>query len=105
MSASVATATAWLEYLKFPNTLDGALRLTFIVIAVVLIVANSLVFEEPYAVKLAELHKKPWWRFLIVLAAIFAAVWCPRVGIVVALLIFLYLSDVEMLSKPFIKIL
>lgn len=94
----------WPEYLRFPNNLDGMLRLIFVAAVVVLIVANSLVFEEPYAVKLAELHAQPWWRILLAVALVMATVWCPRVGIVVALLIFLYLSDVEMLTKPFIRL-
>ena len=98
-------SATWFNYLKFPNTLDGILRVMFILAAIILIVANSLVFEEPYAVKLAELHKQPWWRMLMALAIVFAAIWCPRVGIVVALLVFLYLSDVEMLTKPFIKLM
>ena len=95
---------SWLEYLKFPNSLDGVLRLGFVIAAAVLIVANSLVFEEPYALKLAELHRKYWWRFLILFAVVLAAIWCPRVGIVVALLVFLYLSDIDMLSKPIIDL-
>ncbi|NBR61718.1 MAG: hypothetical protein EBT86_08735 [Actinobacteria bacterium] len=95
----------WTEYLQFSNNLDGILRLVFVIAVVILIVANSFVFEEPYAVKLAELHTQPWWRILLAVALILATVWCPRVGIVVALLVFLYLSDVEMLTKPFVKIM
>ena len=97
--------SSWPDYLKFPNTLDGVLRMAFVLSGIVLIVANSLVFEEPYAVKLAELHTQPWWRVLLAIALVFAFVWCPRVGVVMALLIFLYLSDVEMLTKPFIKVM
>jgi hypothetical protein len=93
---------SWVEYLKFPNTLDGILRLSFVVIIAILIVANSLVFEEPYALRLAELHKMPWWRLLVAVALVMAGIWCPRVGIVVAFLVFLYFSDVEMLSKPIV---
>jgi hypothetical protein len=93
----------WPSYLKFPNNLDGILRLVFVVAAGILILANSLVFEEPYALKLTELHTQPWWRVLLAIALVCAAVWCPRVGVVVSLLVLLYLSDVDMLTKPFIK--
>lgn len=93
---------SWVEYLKFPNTLDGILRLSFVVMAAILIVANSLVFEEPYALRLAELHRMAWWRLLVATALVMAGIWCPRVGIVVAFLVFLYFSDVEMLSKPIV---
>ena len=99
----VAVTLDWPDYLKFPNSLDGILRLVFVVAASILILANSLVFEEPYAVKLTELHTQPWWRVLLAIALLFAAVWCPRVGIIVGLLVLLYLSDVDMLTKPFIK--
>ena len=94
----------WIKYLQFPNTLDGLLRLSFVVAVTILIVANSLVFEEPYALRLAELYKEPWWRLLVAVSLIMAAIWCPRVGIVVAFLVFLYFSDIDMLSKPFIKL-
>ena len=96
--------TNWPEYLKYPSNLDGTLRFIFVISFVILIVANSSVFEEPYAVKLAELHTQPWWRILMAMSIIFAAIWCPRVGIIVAFLVFLYLSDIEMLTKPFIKL-
>lgn len=100
----MSSKNTWIEYLNFPNSLDGALRLGFVLAVSVLIVANSFVFEEPYALKLADLQKEGWWRFLLLIAFALGSVWCPRVGIVVGLLIFLYLSDVEMLSKPFVKI-
>lgn len=95
--------SSWPEILKFPNSLDGALRLGFVVAVAFLIVTNSLIFEERYAERLITLHDLPWWRMLVVLLVILGAFWCPRVGIVVALGVILYLADTDMLKKPFIQ--
>jgi len=96
-------SSSWPDILKFPNNLDGALRLGFVVVITFLIVTNSLIFEERYAERLVILHEFPWWRMLVVLLVILGAFWCPRVGIVLALLVVLYLADTDMLKKPFIR--
>jgi hypothetical protein len=41
------------------------------------------------------------WRILIVGLLLSAALWSPAVGILVALLLFFYLNDMETLLTPF----
>jgi hypothetical protein len=87
--------------LQFSNSLDGLLRALFIGIAIVLLVVYSMPFETQYNSKLIELYMMPWWRLLTVLLVLTAAIWCPRVGILVALVVFFYLGDMNTLITPF----
>ena len=91
----------WPDMLQFSNTLDGSLRLLFVLLAGITLVIYSMPFETQYHPKLIELYMQPWWRLLTVLLVLTAAVWCPRVGIVIALVIFFYLGDMHTLLTPF----
>ena len=64
-------------------------------------VQYSTTFEEEYSKKLIDLYIAPWWRLLVALLVLTSAVWCPRVGILIALIVFFYLSDMNTLIKPF----
>jgi hypothetical protein len=91
----------WPEILQFSNTLDGMLRLVFVATAGVCLVVYSMPFETKYPEKLIELYMHPWWRLLTVLLVLSAAIWCPRVGILVALVVFFYVGDMHTLLTPF----
>lgn len=73
-----------------------------IIVFVFLAVFNSTAFEIEYSKKLINLYINPWWRLLVVSLVIAAAIWSPRVGILVALAAFFYLSDVGALITPFV---
>jgi hypothetical protein len=75
-------------------------RIIVIALVCIFIVRNAAVYEEEYNRKMIDLYIYPWWRILIVLLLIASAVWCPTVSIVVAFLIFLYLSDMNTLIAP-----
>jgi hypothetical protein len=91
----------WPEMLQFSNTLDGFLRLLFVGVAGVVLVIYRMPFETQYHPKLIELFMHPWWRLLTALLVLTAVVWCPRVGILVALVVFFYLGDMHTLLTPF----
>jgi hypothetical protein len=91
----------WNNFLKFQNTPDGILRLLSVVILSIVLIKYSTVFENEYSQKLIDLYLNPWWRILVLLLFISAILWCPRVGILVALVVFFYLSDMETLITPF----
>lgn len=76
-------------------------RVLTVIIATIIIIKYSTLFEEAYSKKLTELYIYPWWRMIIVLLVISSAIWCPRVGILVALIVFFYLSDMNTLITPF----
>ena len=92
---------AWPTFLSFHGTTDGIFRAIAVTLAAVIIVKYSTLFEEEYAQKLTDLYIHPWWRILVVLLVLTSTIWCPRVGILVALVVFFYLSDMNTLITPF----
>lgn len=91
----------WPSFLSFQGTTDGIFRSIAVLIAAIVIIRYSSLFEEEYAQKLTDLYIHPWWRILVVLLVLTSAMWCPRVGILVALVVFFYLSDMNILIRPF----
>lgn len=91
----------WPSFLSFQGTTDGIFRAIAVTFIAVVIVRYSTLFEQEYTEKLIDLYIHPWWRILVVLLVLTAAIWCPRVGILVALVIFFYLSDMNTLVRPF----
>lgn len=63
----------------------------------------SSLFETTYPTRLVELYAYPWWRLLLVLLTAIGAWWCPRVGIAMAIAVFFYINDMEILTSPFIS--
>jgi hypothetical protein len=92
---------SWPSFLTFQGTTDGIFRAVVVVLAGIIIVKYSSLFEEEYNQKLTNLYVHPWWRILVVLLAVTSAIWCPRVGILIALVVFFYLSDMNTLITPF----
>jgi hypothetical protein len=95
---------SWPSFLSFQGTTDGIFRAITVVMAGIIIVKYSTLFEEEYNQKLTNLYIHPWWRILVVLLALTSAIWCPRVGILIALIVFFYLSDMNTLITPFIEL-
>lgn len=93
--------TSWPSFLSFQGTTDGIFRAVAVLLASIIIIKYSSLFEEEYSQKLTDLYIYPWWRILVVLLLITSAIWCPRVGILIALIIFFYLSDMNILITPF----
>jgi hypothetical protein len=92
---------SWPSFLLFQGTTDGIFRAIAVLVAAVVVVRYSTIFEQEYTQKLTDLYIHPWWRILIVLLVLTAVIWCPRVGILVAILVFFYLSDMNTLIMPF----
>lgn len=92
---------SWPSFLSFQGTTDGIFRAVAVFLAAIVIVKYSSLFEEEYTKKLTDLYIYPWWRILVVLLVLTSAIWCPRVGILVALVMFFYLSDMNLLITPF----
>lgn len=92
---------AWPSFLSFQGNTDGIFRALTVTLAAVIIVKYSTLFEEEYSQKLTSLYIYPWWRIIVILLVLTSAIWCPRVGILVALVVFFYLSDMNTLITPF----
>ena len=80
--------------------IDNILRTVVVVLACLFIVRYASLYEEEYNKKLIDLYVYPWWRILVVFLLIASAYWCPTVSIVIALLTFFYLSDMNTLIAP-----
>jgi hypothetical protein len=92
---------SWPTFLSFQGNTDGVFRALSVAIIAIVIVKYSSILEEEYSKKLTDLYIHPWWRILVIMLVLSAAIWCPRVGILVALLVFFYLSDMNTLIRPF----
>ena len=91
----------WPDFLSFQNGSDGLFRALAVLLASLFLVSYSTIFEEQYSTKLTSLYIYPWWRILVVLLVLTSAMWCPRVGIIIAFIVFFYLSDMNVLVTPF----
>jgi len=89
------------SFLLFDGNINGIFSAIIVIITTIIIVKYSTLFEEEYSKKLTDLYIYPWWRIMIVLLVISSAMWCPRVGILIALIVFFYLSDMNTLITPF----
>jgi hypothetical protein len=94
-------ANSWMNVLRPSEGPDGPARVAAMLMAAIVAVFYSMSFEMEYSRTLVDLYLYPWWRLLVVLAVLTAALWCPRVGIVVALAAFFYLADMGTLLTPF----
>lgn len=90
----------WPDWLSIDGTVDGVFRFLAILFVAFFIISYGALFEEEYSEKLTSLYIYPWWRILIVLLVLSSAVWCPRVGLLVAFAVFFYLSDMNTLITP-----
>lgn len=88
----------WLLDLEPINIVDSTLRLGALFATAIWLYFHGMVYQQPYDIKLIELNLFPLWNILLVATVTAAAIWCPRVGILVALAVFLYLSDMEILG-------
>jgi hypothetical protein len=88
------------SFLHFDKSIDGLTQGFVVIVCGIIIVFYSTLFEEAYSPRLINLYIYPWWRILIVLLVLLSAIWCRRVGILVALIVFFYLSDMNTLVVP-----
>lgn len=87
-------------FLSFDDSFGGMFHILILILMTTLLIHTGTVFETEYPRALIDLYVHPWWRVLIVLLLLAAAAWSPRVSIVVALVVFFYLSDMNTLIAP-----
>ncbi len=89
----------WLQHLDAEHTIDMTLRLISVMTISIWLFFHGMVYQEPYDLAAIELSMYPWWNILLIALVAIAAAWCPRVGIVAALAVFIYLSDMHILHR------
>ena len=81
---------------------DNGLLSTLVMLCVgLLLIRYSSLFEQEYPRNLINLYVYPWWRIMVILLVVAAALWCPQIGLLIALVVFFYLSDMNSLITPF----
>jgi hypothetical protein len=88
----------WAEMLQSSGKIDTIARLSVAILLGVWLLMVGLSFQAEYPRDLIELAGQPWWRLLMILAAVAAAFWCPRVGVLAALAVVVYLADLRALT-------
>ncbi len=89
----------WEDAMASTGQLDTIARLSAAILLAVWLVMIGLTFHAEYPRELIELSGQPWWRLLMVAAAMAGAYWCPRVGILLALAVIVYLADLRALVR------
>ena len=57
------------------------------------------VFEATYPRSIVELYGYPYWRLFLLLLVLVITNWSPRVGLLAAFALLLYLSDMKILTE------
>lgn len=83
--------------------MDHALRNSTVVGILAYVFFYGSRLEVHYPHRFIELYQKPWWRLLLVVLVALGSWWCPRVGLALALAVYLYLSDIHTLSSGFLN--
>ena len=88
---------------KLPSCdVNSALEYGALIVIGIYILFYGSVFEASYPKELVDLYTQPWWRILVVSLVALGSWWCPRIGLVTAFAVFLYLHDMDILTNPFL---
>lgn len=80
------------------------LRNTTVGLLILYVFFYGSVFEQDYPRRFVELYERPWWRLALVLLVALGAWWCPRVGLMLGIAVYLYLNDMYLLTNPFTNV-
>jgi hypothetical protein len=75
------------------GVVDGVLRLILVLALLGWNVFEGLSLRTPYPPTMVALWASPLWRFLLLLVVWLGAEWCPRVGILSALAVVMYIVN------------
>ena len=75
--------------------LSRALAITLLIVWLLVV---GLIYHAPYPKEMIDLSGQPLWRLLLVAGVVAGAYWCPQVGLLAALAVVLYLSDLRALT-------
>ena len=81
------------------DMVDISLKMSLTIILIVWLYSSGAVFESEYYEKMVDLYTKPWWRWLLIALLILGTMWCPSFAIAMAMAMFFYFADIEVLVK------
>lgn len=86
--------------LQEPYTMmDGAFRIIATAAFFIWNFYEGSVFESPYTLGQVKLYSFPLWRLALIMLVYLAALWCPKVGSMVAVAVFFYFEDLQKLTQ------
>jgi hypothetical protein len=77
---------------------DASLRLIVILGLIGWNALESLSLRTPYPATMVALWESPVWRLSLLLAIWLGAEWCPRVGLLTALAVLMYIANMIQIS-------
>lgn len=78
--------------------IDTGLRLIMIFVLLGWNIFESLPLRTPYPSTMVALWESPAWRIVLLLAVWLGAEWCPRVGLLSAVAVVLYIANMIQVS-------
>ena len=72
---------------------DGVFRLILVLVLLGWNVFEGLSLRTPYPSTMVALWASPLWRFLLLLTIWLGAEWCPRVGVLSAIAVVMYIVN------------
>lgn len=91
--------SSFLSLFEEHTPFERHLRTGVTVIILAYILLSSTVFESSYPKRLVHLYAYPWFRLMLVGLVVIGASWCPRVGLALALAVFFYFHDMDLLTS------
>jgi hypothetical protein len=89
----------WSKMQEPYNMMDGALRIIATAAFFIWNFYEGSVFESPYTLGQVKLYSFPLWRLALLILVFLAALWCPKVGAMVAVAVFFYFEDLQKLTQ------
>ena len=75
------------------GVVDGVFRLILVIVLIGWNVFEGLSLRTPYPSTMVALWASPLWRFLLLLTIWLGAEWCPRVGVLSAVAVVMYIVN------------
>ena len=84
---------AFLEHL--PKTLDGYIKLVFIIALFGWNLVEGAVYENSYPLAMIHIYPMAIWRIMLLFLVVLASEWSVHVTLLLAYMIFFYIMDLE----------
>ena len=94
---SGSSSAEW-EQLEPSGRVDGTLRFVMVLALLGWNALNAFSLRTPYPATMVALWNSPLWRIIILLTLWLGAEWCPRVGILTALAVTMYIVNMVQIT-------
>lgn len=78
-----------------PKTIEGYIKLVFIVVLFAWNLVEGAVFEHSYPLAMIYVYPLAIWRILLLVLVVFASEWSTHTTLLLVYMIFFYIMDLE----------